>query len=453
VKTRFFASALALCASAAPVASAWAGGMYLPTRGVRPTGRGGAFIAGADDLSATWLNPAGLAHLDSSAFLADATFVHQSISYDRIDSGGNVAATVENEAPGVPVPSLGYVRPLGGSAVLAFGVSAPYAGLAKFSADGAQRYSSIDLSKSIIATVGMGVAVRLGSRLRIGATFQNHVTALQNEIALSGCPGETTCAPEDPEFDAITRVDQDDFFNPSGSVGLQFDVVKSVTFGAAFQLPVWFRGHGTLHTRLPSSGFFDGASVEGDRADIAFDLPAEVRAGIEFHRRSLSVELATTVQLWSQHDAMRIEPIGVRIVDAPGVGTYEFGPMTVQRNFKDTYAVHLGVEQAVGERMQLRGGYAYETGAPPDEYLSVLTVDGQKHMVTGGLGYRDGAWSFDAVAGFAMMAERQVEPTVGVAPQLNPIRDPSTTPLTTFVNWGDYRSSWLLFGLGVQRAL
>ena len=42
---------------------ATAGGMYLSTRGVRPTGRAGAFVAGADDASALWFNPAGLAHL------------------------------------------------------------------------------------------------------------------------------------------------------------------------------------------------------------------------------------------------------------------------------------------------------------------------------------------------------------------------------------------------------
>jgi long-chain fatty acid transport protein len=279
------------------------------------------------------------------------------------------------------------------------------------------------------------------------------MTAIQNEIALSGCPGETTCAPEDPEFDAINRIDQDDFFNPSGSIGIQFDAAKAVTLGASFQLPVWFRGQGTLHTRLPSSGFFDGASVEGDRADIAFDLPAEIRAGIEVHHNRWKVELASTIQLWSQHDAMEIEPKGVRIVNAAGLGTYEFGPMTVQRNFKDTYAAHLGVEFAVADRFDLRAGYAYETGAPPDEYLSVLTVDGQKHLVTGGLGYRAGAWSFDAVVGYGAMAERHVDPTVGIAAQLNPIRDTSAEPLTTFVNWGDYRSSWLLLGLGMQRSL
>ncbi len=453
MKARLFASAIALSTLAAPLADAHAGGMYLPTRGVRPTGRGGAFVAGADDLSSLYFNPAGLGHLRAAAALVDATFVHQGISYDRIDSGGNLQPTVENEAPGLPVPSLGYARPLNDTSVLALGVWAPYAGLAKFGLEGPQRYSSVDLSKSIIATLGAGVGMRLGRKLRVGVTIQNHVTALQNEIVLSGCPGQTTCAPEDPEFDSVSRVDQDDFFNPSGSVGIQYDAASTVTLGASLQLPVWFRGQGKLHTRLPTSGFFDGATVEGDRADISFDLPAEIRAGVEYRPGRWRVELATTIQLWSQHDAMRIEPKGVRIVNAPGVGTYELGPMTVPRNFKDTYAVHLGVERALGDRLQLRAGYAFETGAPPDEYLSVLTVDGQKHLFAAGASVHAGSWTFDAVAGYAAMSDRRVDPTVGQAPQLNPIRDTSTMPLTTFVNWGDYSSSWLLIGLGLSRSL
>ena len=444
--------ALALALVAAPVADAWAGGMYLPTRGVRPTARGGAFVAGADDLSATWFNPAGLGHLSGGSVLIDATFVNQAIEYDRIDSGGNAQPTVDNQAPGLPIPSIGYARSLADAAVLAVGVWAPFAGRAKFDDDGPQRYSSVDLSRSLIATLGAGVALRLGPKLRIGATIQNHVTSLQTEIVLSGCPGQTTCSPEDPEFDSLNRVDQDDFFNPSGSVGIQYDAAKQVTLGASFQLPVWFRGTGTLHTRLPASGFFDGASVEGDRADISFNLPAEIRAGVEYRFGNWRAELATTVQLWSQHEEMRIEPKNVRIVDAPGVGTYELGSMSIPRHFEDTYAAHLGLEGQLG-KLTVRGGYAYETGAAPDEYLSVLTVDGNKHLFAGGAGYRTKVWTFDAVVGYAVMSARHVEAGEGLAPQLNPIRDTSAMPLTTFVNDGDYRSHWLMIGLGAQRRL
>jgi len=37
-----------------------AGGLFFSDRGVRPMGRGGAFVAGADDLGAIYYNPAGI---------------------------------------------------------------------------------------------------------------------------------------------------------------------------------------------------------------------------------------------------------------------------------------------------------------------------------------------------------------------------------------------------------
>jgi long-chain fatty acid transport protein len=455
MSTNWLRAGLALALLATPIADAAAGGMYLPTRGVRPTGRGGAFVAGADDLHSMTFNPGGLAHLTEGALLLDAALVTQAITYDRIDSGGNAQPEQTNQSPGLPIPSIGYGRPLGKRAELAFGVWAPYAGLAKFDEDGAQRYSSIDLSKSLIVTLGGGVGLRVGDNIRLGATIQNYVVALESEIMLSGCPSQTTCGPEDPDFDSLNRIDQNSYFNPTGSVGAQIDLGKKATLGAAFQLPVWVRGKGKLHTRLPASGFYNGASVEGDRADLSFDIPAEIRAGLEVRPGRWKVELATTIQLWSQHDKMTIEPHDVRIVNVPGVGTYELGPMEIPRNFKNTYAAHLGIEgqPMAGKSLVVRAGYAYETGAPPDEYLSVLTVDGNKHLVGLGAGYTFGTWTIDALFAFAKMSDRTVAAGTGLAPQLNPVRDQSGEPLTVYVNDGTYKSSWMMIGFGTRHPL
>ena len=54
------AGVVACAAWASAMPEARAGGLYLADRGVRPLGRGGAFIAGADDLGAIAYNPAGL---------------------------------------------------------------------------------------------------------------------------------------------------------------------------------------------------------------------------------------------------------------------------------------------------------------------------------------------------------------------------------------------------------
>src|SRR5688572_4735107 len=70
--------AVGLAAFAAPLlwtATSDAAGMYWSDRGIRPLGRGGAFVAGADDLGAIAYNPAGLADAGSSLLL-DAALVN-----------------------------------------------------------------------------------------------------------------------------------------------------------------------------------------------------------------------------------------------------------------------------------------------------------------------------------------------------------------------------------------
>src|SRR5271154_1505254 len=70
----------AICSGAPSIAHA--GGLYVPDRGVRPLGRGGAFVAGADDLGAIWYNPAGLADA-GSAVLVDFAWPDFSAQYTR----------------------------------------------------------------------------------------------------------------------------------------------------------------------------------------------------------------------------------------------------------------------------------------------------------------------------------------------------------------------------------
>jgi long-chain fatty acid transport protein len=465
-------TAATIAASAGPAS---AGGMLLHTRGVRPSARGGAFVAGADDLGAMWFNPAGLAHLadeganndKNDSFLFDAAFVSQSASYTRIDSGYNAQPTVSNQAPGIPVPSIAYAHKQSDRLVISGGLWAPYAGLSKFDATGPQRYTSIDLSETLLFVLGVGVGFKVTDHLRIGATVQNMSFFLASTVAFGGCPGQTVCSDEDPEFDAGTKLTSNAYFVPSASVGGQIDLGDHATFGAALQAPYKVSGGGKIETRLPSSGFYNGTTLEGDRADVDLTLPASLRAGLEAHADRVRVEAAIDYELWSMHKDLTITPKDVRLVNAPGVGTYELGPVVVPRHYKNSLALSLGLETQPLPHLPLHvlAGYTYETGAAPTKYLSTLTIDGDKHVFALGATFAFGRWRVDAMASYFKMGDRTVEtcnPMVaddcesnanaGQSPQLTPLRDNAQQQdaLHTYVNWGTYKSSWLAIGLGLN---
>jgi long-chain fatty acid transport protein len=438
-----------------------AGGMQLPTRGVRPTARGGAFVAGADDLGALWFNPAGLAAMPGAGdaarrcFLFDVGFVRQNVEYTRVDAGNNVQPMVANDAPALPIPTLGVGVALGDDVTIAGGLYAPYLATGRYPEGGAQRYSLVDLSESRLVVVEAAVAYRATDRWRVGVGVQNMIVLLASTLVFSACPGQTVCAPEDPEFDAVGKVQLLDAFNPSGVVGVQYAASRALRVGASFQLPFHVTGTGSFATRLPPSGFFDGTAVVGDRADVRFWLPPVLRVGVEVrptpHWRA---ELAATVEFWSVHDRFEIVPRDVRIEGVPGVGRYEIGPMEIPRHYGDSVSVHAGVEGKPLPRAPLTVllGYSYETAAAPDAYLTVLTVDAAKHLVAGGLGVRAGDWDVNATVAVVSLDDRDVDPAEGMSPQITPVRDDpeDPTPLRTYVNWGRYASSWLVAGVGVS---
>jgi long-chain fatty acid transport protein len=431
----------------APASDARAGGMVLPVRGVRTVERAGALIAGADDADALWLNPAGVAHLAGDGriqLLLDAAFVSQAVDYDRVDSGGNRLGAVSNQQSGMPIPTFAAALGIGDRLVIAGGIAAPYAGLHRYGDDDAQRYASVSLEGSAFVYLTAGAAYKLGDRLRIGVTLMNVVSRLSSRVVLSACPGQTLCAPEDPDFDALGQVSQTDLVAPSGSVGVQYDAAPLATLGLALQAPSRVSATGTFMSRLPRSAFFNGARVVGDEAQLSFTLPATLRAGVELRPLpELRIEAALDIELWSMHDEIAITPRNIQIENVAGVGTYTVRDMVIPRQFKTSFAPAIGAEWH-GPRFMLGAGYSYETAAAPPGYVSVLTVDAAKHLVGLGGGYETGRWQIGASAGVVLLSEVEVSLADGKVTQLTPIQD---QPSTVVVNAGSYKSHYLIAGL------
>ena len=82
MKSRAGLSTLLLAATVASPALA-DGGYYQGALGARAAGRGGAFVARADDVTAVSTNPAGLADLDGMVIQVGNQFSYNSYDYTR----------------------------------------------------------------------------------------------------------------------------------------------------------------------------------------------------------------------------------------------------------------------------------------------------------------------------------------------------------------------------------
>jgi len=460
-------AALLLLELATPAAHA--GGLTLPTLGVRASGRGGAFVAGADDPLALWYNPAGLAAMAGRTrkheLLLDLAGIEHPVTYTRVDSGGNLQDPVENDPQKLPHPNLIGVWSLDRQWVLGVGLMTPYASLDGYPEDGAQRYQLVSLHNTTLAYIDASLGWKVSDKLWLGFGMSNLFVGFNTRVVLSSNPSQTTTAPENPEYDVVSELQETSFFTPSAQGGIQYHPSDKLSLGASLRLPYWVRASGTVRVRLPSNGFFNGAHVEGESSDMSMTMPAVFRAGVEArpHPR-FRAEAGVDWEMWSQQDKITLTPHDVRIEDQPGVGTYQIGALDIKRNLKDTIALKLGIETQPLPLLpvDIRAGYVYETGAAPDEYLSLISPDSNKHMLTAGIGFRVAHLRFDAMFAHAFLADRNVSLAGACLQQNNPIRtgDPDAacdttmqelpTPGHVYVNAGEYKSSWTVFGVGMS---
>jgi long-chain fatty acid transport protein len=452
-----------LCLGVAPRA-ARAGGLYFTDRGVRPLGRGGAFVAGADDLGAIWYNPAGLADAGSS-LLVDASWLNFSSDFTRqtlVQGAGGAEytstfPTAHGTTPFLPIPTLAGSFAFGARKewTVALGAFAPYTAVASYPASAASRYSLVSLAGSTLVETGAWLAYKPAEWLRIGAGFEMLVGTFQSTVVMNANPQDRVlAAPEDPAYDALSQVKVGPIFAPSGNVGVTVVPEAHVRLGASLQAPTHISSPATVEVQLPSAPVFDNATQAGNQANVTFDLPAVFRVGIEVRPvERLRAELAYVREFWSIQQALTITPSNVAIDGITGFPSpFKVSQITIPRDFQDSNSFRLGGEYGIPVGsfvLDARLGAQYESSAIPTAYLSPLTIDLDKVTLSFGAGFHASAHlRFDLLYAHVFAFTTTVPPGEAAIPQINPVRGNPTA--TETVNGGTYAARADVLGLGMN---
>jgi long-chain fatty acid transport protein len=450
-----------------------AAGLYFSDRGVRPLGRGGAFVAGADDLNAIWYNPAGLADagtsflLDASQLLFRSTFTRQT---NVTDANGATSTetfpTVKGSTPILPIPTIGisYNVPSARELTFAFGAFAPYTPVASYPLtlpDGSpspSRYSLVSLNGSTLVVTGLWVAYKPIEQIRIGLGAEALVGTFDSTVVFSACPPQSlVCATEDPNYDAYSQLKVGPIFAPSGNGGVTFVPDPHVRIGVSGQLPFNIDAPATVTVRLPNAVEFDHASQQGDNAHVKFELPAIFRAGVEGRARlgkgNLRVEFTYVREFWTTQHSIDIIPSNIQLLNVRAFPSpFAVSPISIPRNFDNSNSYRLGGEygfEAGGYKLDARLGIAYETSAVPVAYESPLTVDMNKITLGVGGSIHIGAhWRLDAVYAHVFAQSVYVNPAIAAVPKVNPVQGNPTQ--SESINGGTYTASADVLGVGLN---
>ncbi len=464
---RVAAVAAAISLTAA-VRDARAAGIYVSDRGVRPLGRGGAFVAGADDLGAVWYNPAGVVAAPSS-FLLDGSWIDYSVSYTRSALTTSAPPTqttfvqsrspVSGTTPFLPIPTIVGSYRWGESQkfAVAGGVYAPDAALLSYPEDGPQRYSLISLAGSILAVPGVWFAYQPVEQFQVGVGVQLLTGFLHTTVDFSACvPDHFMCASEDPRYDALAKLGTAPIFAPSANAGMTWIPHRAVRVGVSAQAPFVVDTSATVDVRLPTAVVFDNAHQDGNTAHLHLDLPPILRAGVEvrpLESQDLRIELAYVREFWSVQKSLDITPQGITIDGITGFPPrFGVASISVPRGMVDSNSIRLGGEYAYsvqGVRLAARAGVAYETSALPTSYVTPFTVDGDKVVASlGGSLFVGPRLRLDAVVSHPFQADAHVDARTAAVPIVNPVQA-NPTPVD-HVNGGSYHVDLWVIGGGLE---
>ncbi len=434
---------------------AGAAGYFVTDVGARGMAQGGAFVAGADDLTALYYNPAALGNLRGPQVMFDFAAVHQSVHFDRQDEAELVFDEVSNEAPPMLIPTVGIAHDFNTEKlVVGLGFYSPYAPDLKYDLDGAQRYTLTD-STLLSGNVGPSVAFRAHEWVTLGAGIAwSFLYVSQDLVATASIDGGT----DEKLFDIRSSFSVGDFLAVTGNFGAVVGPPGGLWNAAlAVQLPTRYSATGDLSLDFTENAYYTGelgigqviaSDVVTDEVTLDLTLPLIVRGGVVTQVTDrLTVELAGVYERWRVIQELRVTDVNLVIDTVDGEPVVMTEDVVIPAAYQDAFSIRLGGNYAVHDRLKARAGVFFESSAVPEKALGVGLVDGKK------LGYGIGvSWqpipnlSLDAAWGqsflFPIETRSSTVAQVAVDPLTNDIGSGK------FVAHGTYRSRFQVAVVG-----
>jgi long-chain fatty acid transport protein len=395
------------------IPQAQASAYYFSDIGVRGFARAGANIAGANDLTALWYNPATLTRLDRGQVMLDVSGVSQQVLFDRADETtdeGNLRTfdPVENQAGAFVIPHFGVAHHLGTpNTTFALGFYTPYAPDYSYDPQGAQRYTLND-TLVIQTALGPSVAHEFFDWISVGGGVAWSVLIAEQDLATNLDNPLVDGDEYDPAYDVDFSLATRDMNALTWNVGFLVEPPSGRwAVGGMVQPPVSFDAKGSISADLEGNIFYeedDGiygglildSSVTDEDVSLAVTMPLIIKGGALIRPTdALEIEAAVVWQQWSSIESMIVtdidlvfdineDHIATGLMDCEGEGedmncdALIDDDVVLPASYDDSWSLRLGGHYLLNDRFTVRAGALYETSAIPTQTVGVSLVDANK---------------------------------------------------------------------------
>lgn len=380
-------------------------------QGAAAIGRGGAYVAGANDPSALFYNPAALAGIPGTQIYAAPSLIFFDDSYAGEPPYPGYGATGETAAEKFLIPAFYASHELAKGLTAAAGVSAPFGLQTDWTASPQfagrflsqlARVEQVDGNAALAAEVCPGF--RLGAALNVSATKVKLQRALASPLPGLPYSGElgSVYLESDRKYDAGLTLGAQALAGENLKIGLVF----RTAYAADLTAPAVFTWN-AIHTgNLHEDSLIVSQLPKNQDASTTIHFPTLLMGGLEYAvTPRLKVEADVDWSRWSTVDTLVID-----FADTPSLQSRT--PLL----FKNAVAVRAGFEYDLWEpaagsadALKLRGGAYYDQSPQPSSTLNPILSDTDRWGLSAGLGYAQGSVKVDAYALLVMFANRSTE--------------------------------------------
>lgn len=387
----------------------WGAGFALFEAGNKALGMGGAFTAVADDPSAFFWNPAGMAFQidEGTQVMAGVIFItpYQDFTGSAPYPGEGYTTSLEEQI--FYPPHFYWVRPVSDRVNVSLGFITPF-GLGTWWDDDDFRGRFISKRADLMVfDLGGQVAWQVCENFAIGGGIDYMIATIELERNVPFVNPYTQSIVDVAE----AELKSDGFGNNAWAwnAGFMLKLGGGFSIGGVYRSDFTIKGTSAEaeFTQIPT-GYPDfdatiAATIPFDeKPDIytELDFPDYWQVGLAWSNEKLTLSGQYGEMGWSVFQELNIE-----------FPDYPFLSSTVREEYQDSEQYRFGAEWRASRSWALRLGYGFDETPQPVESMSPLLSDGDRDFYSAGLGFisKHNTWGFDVGYEYLDMEDRSTE--------------------------------------------
>jgi long-chain fatty acid transport protein len=394
--------ALAAAALLAASGTADAAGFAIFEQGARGMGFAGAFTAQANDPSAIFHNPAGIAFLKGKQIYVGGTGVRPTTDFVGADPFPGATTTESGNVGVLPVPAFYYSQPFTDRLAFGLGVHTPF-GLKTAWADPNSftgRFISQEASLSGVS-INPTVAYKLADRLSIGAGLDVRLSkiSLQRRVPVVNpfTQRVVDAAQVDLDSDMATGLGFNlgllGKLNEEWSVGVAYRHKVTVDYGGDGVFRQVPTGNAALDAR--AAALLPAGAVP---VQTAITFPSFGSVGLAYRpSEAWAFEADANWYQWSSFDSLTLDFARDEL------------DSVIEEEYEDALQFRVGAERRLSDAWYVRGGYFFDQSPSPAASVSPLLPDADRHGFSLGGSWVGRTLRVDAATWYVTSPDRSTE--------------------------------------------